>query len=124
MFKGSRLFVFLQLEKCYVSKDLMDIEKGRIDHGELQDKCVCSGHFSDSELQAIIRERCHQGKCSYCDGEGLVMDMPDFITIVKDKLEAKFEDVDNAMLICIISIPQLAIIIVCRMFVPELAVVR
>lgn len=124
MFKGSRLLVFLQFEKCHVSNNLMDIEEGRIDHGELQDKCVCSGHFSDSELQAIIRERCHQGKCSYCDGEGLVMDMPDFITIVKDKLEAKFEDVDNAMLICIISISQLAIIIVCRMFVPELAVVR
>ena len=52
------------------------------------------------------------------------MDMPDFITIVKDKLEAEFEDVDNAMLIRIISIPRLAIIIVCRMFVPELAVVR
>lgn len=104
--------------------NLMDIEEGRIVHGELQDKCVCSGHFSDPELQAIIRERCHQGKCSYCDRKGLVMDMPDFITIVKDKLEAKFEDVDNAMLIRIISISQLAIIIVCRMFVLELAVVR
>lgn len=32
---------------------------------------------------------CHQGKCSYCDRKGLVMDIPDFITIVKDKLEAK-----------------------------------
>ena len=52
------------------------------------------------------------------------MDMPDFITIVKDKLEVEFEDVDNAMHILTISIPQLAIIIVCRMFVPELAVVR
>ena len=30
--------------------NLMDIEEGRIDHGELQDKCVCSGHFSDPEL--------------------------------------------------------------------------
>lgn len=67
----------------------MDTEEGRIDHGELQDKCVCSGHFSDPELQAIIRKRCHQGKCSYCDRKGLVMDIPDFITIVKDKLEAK-----------------------------------
>lgn len=38
------------------------------------------------------------------------MDMPDFITIVKDKLEAEFEDVDNVMLIRIISISQLAII--------------
>ena len=102
----------------------MDIEEGRIDHGELQDKCVCSGHFSDPELQTIIREEGHRGKCSYCDGEGLVMDMTDFITIVKDKLEAEFEDVDNAMLIRIISIPRLAIIIVCRMFVPKLAVVR
>ena len=58
----------------------------------MQDKCVCSGHFSDPELQDIIRERCHQGKCSYFDRKGLVMDMPDFITIVKDKLEAKFEE--------------------------------
>ena len=72
----------------------------------MQDKSVCSGHFSDPELQIIIRKGGHRGKCSYCDGEGLVMDMPDFITIVKDKLS------------------QLAIIIVCRMFVPELAVVR
>lgn len=102
----------------------MDIEEGRIDHGDLQDKCVCSGHFSDPELQAIIREGGHLGKCSYCYRKGLVMDMPDFITIVKDKLEAEFENVDNAMLIRIISISQLAIIIVCRMFVPELAVVR
>lgn len=88
------------------------------------DKSVCSGHFSDPELQITIRKGGHRGKCSYCDRKGLVMDMPDFITIVKDKLEAKFEDVDNAMLIRIISISQLAIIIVCRMFVLELAVVR
>lgn len=88
----------------------------------MQDKCVCSGHFSDPELQIIIRKGGHRGKCSYCDRKGLVM--PDFITIVKDKLEAEFEDVDNAMLIRIIIISQLAIIIVCRMFVPELAVVR
>lgn len=90
----------------------------------MRDKSVCSGHFFDPELQIIIRKGGHRGKCSYCDGEGLMMDMPDFITIVKDKLEAEFEDVDNAMLIRIISISQLAIIIVCRMFVPELAVVR
>lgn len=102
----------------------MDIEEGRIVHGELQDKSVCSGHFSDPELQSIIRKGGHRRKCSYCDRKGLVMDMTDFITIVKDKLEAEFEDVDNAMLIRIISISQLAIIIVCRMFVPELAVVR
>lgn len=97
MFKGSRFLVFLQLKKCHVSNNLMDIEEGRIVHGELQDKCVCSGHFSDPELQAIIREGGHRGKCSYCDRKGLVMDMPDFITIVKDKLEAEFEDVDTAI---------------------------
>lgn len=50
---------------------LMDIEEGRIVHGELQDKCVCSGKRN---LRMLT--------------------------------------------------PQLAIIIVCRMFVPELAVVR
>ena len=77
---------------------LIDIEEGRIVHGELQNKCVCSGHFYDPELHAIIRKGGRRGKCSYCDGERLVMDMPDFITIVKDKLEVEFEDVDNAML--------------------------
>lgn len=120
MFKGSRFFVFLQLEKCHVSNNLMDIDEGRIDHGELQDKCVCSGHFSDPELQTIIREEGHRGKCSYCDGEGLVMDMTDFITIVKDKLEAEFEGDAYPYY----QHTALAIIIVCRMFVPELAVVR
>lgn len=80
------------MKECHVSNDLMDTEEGRIVHGELQDKCVCSGHFSDPELQAIIRKGGHLGKCSYCDGEGQVMDMPDFITIVKDKLEAEFEE--------------------------------
>ena len=34
---------------------LMDIEEGLIVPGELQEKFVCSEHFSDSELQGVIR---------------------------------------------------------------------
>lgn len=76
----------------------MDIEEGRIVPGELQEKCVCSEHFSDSELQGIIRRDGRRGICSYCGEKRLVMDMPDFVTMVKNKLESEFEDVDNAML--------------------------
>lgn len=77
---------------------LMDIEEGRIVPGELKEKCVCSEHFSDSELQGIIRRDGRRGICSYCGEKRLVMDMPDFVTMVKNKLESEFEDVDNAML--------------------------
>ena len=76
----------------------MNIEEGRIVPGDLDDKCVCSNHFSDSELQGIIQKEGLRGTCSYCVERGLVMDMPDFITMVKNKLEYEFEDVDNAML--------------------------
>lgn len=53
----------------------MDIEEGRIVPGELQEKCVCSEHFSDSELQGIIRRDGRRGICSYCGEKSLVMDI-------------------------------------------------
>ena len=81
-----------------IKEYLMDIEEGRIVPGELQDKCVCPDHFSDVELQGVIREEGHRGRCSYCGGKGIVMDIPDFIKMVRSKLESEFEDVDNAML--------------------------
>lgn len=77
---------------------MMDIEEGRIAPGELQDKCVCSDHFSDMELQGIIRKTGHRGRCSYCDENSTVMNMPDFVKMVREKLESEYEDVDNAML--------------------------
>jgi len=77
---------------------LMDIEEGRIVPGELQDKCVCSNHFLDKELQGIIKKERHRGKCSYCGERGTVMDMPDFLKMVRKKLDSEFDDVDNAML--------------------------
>ena len=81
-----------------IKEYLMDIEEGRIVPGDLQDKCVCPEHFSDVELQGVIREEGHCGRCSYCGGKGFVMDMLDFIKMVRRKLESEFEDVDNAML--------------------------
>lgn len=77
---------------------LMDIEEGRIVPGDLEDKCVCSEHFSDSELQGVIKQEGHRGRCSYCGERRMVMDMPDFVKMVRGKLESEFEDVDNAML--------------------------
>ena len=77
---------------------LMDIEEGRIVPGELEDKYVCAGHFSDKELQGVIKQEGHKGRCSYCGEKGTVMSMPDFVRMVRDKLESEFEDVDNAML--------------------------
>ncbi len=77
---------------------LMEIEEGRVIPDEVLDRCVCSEHFEDKELQGIIREEGHRGICSYCGGRGIVMDMPDFITMVRNKLESEFEDVDNSML--------------------------
>ena len=77
---------------------LMDIEEGRIVPGEIHDKCVCSEHFSDTELQGIIKQEGHEGKCSYCGGRRIVLDMPDFVKMVREKLESEYEDVDNAML--------------------------
>ena len=46
---------------------LMDIENGRIVPGAINDKCVCSEHFSDTALQEIVKQEGHRGKCSYCD---------------------------------------------------------
>ena len=77
---------------------LMDIEEGRIVPGELQDKCVCANHFYDKELREKINYEGHKGRCSYCGKRKIVMDMPDFVKMVRDKLESEFEDVDNAML--------------------------
>lgn len=75
---------------------LMDIEEGRIAPGAIHDKYVCSEHFSDTELQGIIKQEGHRGMCSYCGERQIVMDMPDFVKVVREKLESEFEDVDNA----------------------------
>ena len=77
---------------------LMDIEEGRIVPGDLEDKYVCSEHFSDNELQEVIKQEGHRGKCSYCSKRRSVMNMSDFVKMVKEKLQSEFEDVDNAML--------------------------
>ena len=66
----------------------MDIENGRIVPGAINDKCVCSEHFSDTALQEIVKQEGHRGKCSYCGERRIVMDMPDFVKMVKEKLES------------------------------------
>lgn len=76
----------------------MDVEEGRIIPGELQEKKVCSDHFADKTLRAIIAKDGHRGRCSYCGERRSVMDMPDFIRMVRGKLESEFENVDNACL--------------------------
>lgn len=77
---------------------LIDIEEGRLVPGDLGDKCVCSEHFLDKELQGVIKQEGHRGKCSYCGERRTVINMPDFVRLVREKLESEFEDVDNAML--------------------------
>lgn len=77
---------------------LMEIEEGRIVPGDLEDKYVCSKHFYDKELQGVIKEEGHRGCCSYCDEKGTVMNMLDFVNMVREKIETEYEDVDNAML--------------------------
>ena len=77
---------------------LMDIEEGRIVLGGLEDKYVCSEHFLDNELQGVIKQEGHRGRCSYCGEKGTVMNMLDFVKMTREKLEMEFEDVDNAML--------------------------
>lgn len=76
----------------------MDVEEGRIIPGELQEKKVCSDHFADKALRAIIAKEGHRGRCSYCGERRSVMDMPGFIRMVRGKLESEFENVDNACL--------------------------
>ena len=51
----------------------MDIENGRIVPGAINDKCVCSEHFSDTALQEIVKQEGHRGKCSYCGERRIVI---------------------------------------------------
>ena len=74
----------------------MDIEEGRIVPGEIQDKSVCADHFDSTYLQNYINENGETGKCSYCGKHHTVLSMPDFVQLVRHKIESEFEDVDNA----------------------------
>ena len=74
----------------------MDIEEGRIVPGEIQDKSVCADHFDSTYLQNYINENGETGKCSYCGKHHTVLPMPDFVQLVRHKIESEFEDVDNA----------------------------
>ena len=75
---------------------LMDIEEGRIVPGEIQDKSVCADHFHSTYLQNYINENGTSGKCNYCGKHGTVLSMPDFIGLVRRKIESEFDDVDEA----------------------------
>ena len=77
---------------------LMDIEEGHIIPGQLQDKYICPDHFSDTGLQDVIKQEGRVGECSYCKENRIVMNMLDFVRLVREKLDAEFDDVDNAML--------------------------
>lgn len=74
----------------------MDIEEGRIVPGEIQDKSVCADHFDSTYLQNYINENGTSGKCNYCGKHGTVLSMPDFIGLVRRKIESEFDDVDEA----------------------------
>lgn len=74
----------------------MDIEEGRIVPGEIQDKSVCADHFDSTYLQSYINKNGERGKCSYCGKHRLALSMPDFVKMVRRKIESEFEDVDNA----------------------------
>ena len=75
---------------------LMDIEEGRIVLGEIQVKSVCAEHFDSTYLQNYINENGSKGECSYCGKCGKVLSMPDFIRLVRRKIESEFDDVDDA----------------------------
>ena len=42
-----------------IKEYLMDVEEGQIIPGELQEKKVCSDHFADKTLRAIIAKEGH-----------------------------------------------------------------
>ncbi len=75
---------------------LMDLEEGRIVPGEIQDKSVCADHFDSTYLQNYINENGTNGKCSYCGMHHVVLPMPDFVQLVRRKIESEFDDVDEA----------------------------
>ena len=59
--------------------------------GELNERSVCADHFLDKELQAIIKNEGHQGCCSYCHERAMVMDVPDFLEMVRAKINSEFD---------------------------------
>ena len=75
---------------------LMDIEEGRIVPGEIQDKSVCADHFDSTFLQKYIKENGNVGECSYCHKRHIVLPLPDFVKLVRSKIESEFENVDDA----------------------------
>lgn len=75
---------------------LMDIEEGRIVPGEIQDKSVCADHFDSPYLQNFINENGSIGECSYCGKWHNVLLMPDFVRLVRRKIESEFDCVDDA----------------------------
>lgn len=77
---------------------LMDIEEGRIVLGEIQDKSVCADHFDSPYLQNYINENGSTGECSYCGKRHKVLPMPDFVKLVRRKIESEFDSVDDARL--------------------------
>lgn len=75
---------------------LMDIEEGRIVPGKIQDKSVCSDHFDCTYLQNYIYANGNAGRCSYCGKRNIVLPMPDFVKLVRQKIESEFDDINNA----------------------------
>lgn len=75
---------------------LMDIEEGRIVLGEIRDKSVCADHFDSPYLQNYINENGSTGECSYCGKRHKVLPMPDFVKLVRRKIESEFDSVDDA----------------------------
>lgn len=84
-----------------VKKMMMDLQ----DRGDwpdgLQDKYVCTHHFDDPYLNALIKRYREEGKksCSYCGRRGTVCSLQTFIENVTWKLHLYFDDVDNTSLL-------------------------
>lgn len=84
-----------------VKKMMMDLQ----DRGDwpdgLQGNYVCTHHFDDPYLNALIKRYREEGKksCSYCGRRGTVSSLQTFIENVTWKLHLYFDDVDNASLL-------------------------
>lgn len=63
---------------------------------ELRGKYVCTQHFEDKYLRALVEEKGHHGTCSYCGRKGIVSDMYDIGEQIAWRVGLYFIDPSNA----------------------------
>lgn len=81
----------------WAKKIMMEIqEQGDWPSDDLHEKYVCSHHFKDYGLKAMIDEKGHDGVCSYCGRKGTVRDMYSLCEDITWKVKMYFSDIDNA----------------------------